>query len=98
MKEIMTIEKLAHKVAEELNAYVTEDNYENFAELKLSQWWDWSDIKSEINSIITEYANEEYKKGNFCDFYMYDDHTYVHIGSKDIPWREFKKMVFAEVK
>ena len=89
----MTFEMLAKLVAEDFQKTMDENGFDTFADMKFTYDWEWADIKDEIAYTITAIGNELNEP-----MYMYDDRTYVQIGIKAIPWREFKKLVFSIVK
>ena len=99
----MRIKEIAKVVANTFNEYIKEDGLENFKELRNNNDWDASDIKSEIESIVTIYLNKEYDNGNNIGIMMMDDCSMINDKDKADPDRyctygQFKKMVMAEVK
>lgn len=94
----MTFEKLAVYVANDFRKTMQEEGFTTFAEMKKCYMWDADDIKTEIYDIITEYAKEQYSKGEYSDFWMWDDMTAVQIGWDDMAWKDFKRLIFKDLK
>lgn len=89
----MTFTTLASKIAEDFNRSVVEEGFENFKEMKNSYDWEPEDIRTEIEYMVKEYGENDH-------FAMMDDGSLIQF-TNDWPtmsYREFKKMVFAQVK
>ena len=93
---ISTVEDLAAAVRAEFVKYIHDDGFRSFAEMRRSYDWEWTDVKIETNSIINELALAAYKNGEFCNFWLSDDLTFIQV-DRDIYWKDFKKMVFANL-
>lgn len=95
----MTFELLADKVADDFKATMDEWGFGTFAEMRRSFDWEPREIKEEVSSIIDGIASEEYHVNhNTESIWMSDDLTFIQIGFDVMPWREFKKLVFANLK
>lgn len=94
----MTFEELVNYVISDFQKTMQEEGFTTFAEMKKCYMWDADDIKSEVYSIITDLSNEQHKKGEYSDFFMWDDMTAVRIGWDDMSWKNFKKLIFSCLK
>ena len=94
----MTFEKLAEMVRMDFKTTMEQEGFETFADMKRCYCWEAADIKDEVNIIIAELANTAYKNKEFSNFYMADDNSFIQIGvCEDMSWRDFKKLVFANL-
>ena len=94
----MTFEKLAKLVAEDFQRTMDEEGFETFNEMKKCYDWEAQDIKEEVESIISELNKRAYEE-NGETFYMSDDYTFIQIGIIDeMSWRDFKKLIFGNLK
>ena len=86
----MTVKQAAAYVAEQFNKDVKENGFEDFKEMKTTYWWDAKDIRAEIDYMVT----------HDCDGVLFLDSTVENFYDVHdaVSYREFKKMVFAEVK
>ena len=91
----MTFKELAQKIAEDFNRQIEEEGFENFKEMRSVYDWEPEDIRDEIEYMIKEYGEDDH-------FATLDDGSIIQFtGDWDEPtmsYREFKKLVFAEVK
>lgn len=94
----MTFDELAKKVADCFKSTMDEEGFETFDEMRRCYCWEAIDIKEEVDAIIREISADEYEAGNKQDIWMWDDLTHVVIGWDDMLWRDFKKLVFANLK
>lgn len=94
---MITFELLAKMLADEFKQDMADHGFESFEDMRRSYDWDWAEIKEEINRMITSYANKAYDSGEYSYFFMFDDYSYVQIGVHDMPWKEFKKLLLAEL-
>jgi hypothetical protein len=94
----MTFEELAKVVADEFRKDLEEGEFEDFEDMRRCYGWSARDVKDEVSAIITSCANDRYDAGKDGDFFMYDDGSMVVIGWEDMTWREFKKLVFKDLK
>lgn len=87
--KVKSFEEAAAIVAAEFVKTMKDDGFTSFKEMKQSYWWDASDIRSEIDDILTSDVE---------NVYMYDDGSTVQFGiSEDMSYRDFKKMVMKEI-
>lgn len=89
---IKTFEDLAKYVASDLHSTLVQEGFKTVSEMMECYWWSASDLKDEVSEIIREAA----EAGSDC--WMWDDLTHVQIGIEDMPWREFKKLIFEHVR
>ena len=76
-----------------------EGNFETFKEMKECYCWEADDIKNEVDYSISTWANDLWKADHDDgNFFMWDDRSHIQIGSEDMPWREFKKLIFKDLK
>ena len=91
----MTFKELAQKIAEDFNRQIEEEGFENFKEMRSVYDWEPEDIRDEIEYMIKEYGEDDH-------FATLDDGSIIQFtGDLEEPtmsYREFKKLVFAEVK
>ena len=90
----MTIKEVAKKIAEDFNNAVIEDGFENFKEMKRCYDWDATDIRNEIDAMLSCYK---------VGIMMLDDGTIVNVldvfdPEYEISYGKFKKMIFENVK
>ena len=90
----MTFEQLAQEVAKDFNEVIREQGFGTFARMKKSYCWDAQDVKEEVEETISALASKRYNGGEFADFWMADDFSFVQIGFDDMSWCEFKKLLF----
>lgn len=90
----MTFEELARKVAGEFRKDMKEVGYETFEDMRRSYDWEWADVKEEVSYLIDEIA----KATGDSYLWMADDHTFIQNASGDISWKEFKKLLLANLK
>ena len=94
----MTFEKLAEMVRADFKATMEKEGFETFADMKRCYCWEAADIKDEVNTIITDLARQAYKNGEKAHFFMADDNSFIQIDiCEDMSWRDFKKLVFANL-
>lgn len=94
----MTFEILAKLVADDFRNTMEEEGFETFQEMKKCYMWDAQDIRDEIVYIVTELSNE-YWENHRESFSISDDGSFLEIGiSKDMDYKEFKALVFSNLK
>lgn len=54
----MTFEELAQIVADYFNGIMEEQDFEDFDEMRQCYWWDFNDIKDEVDSTIRIETND----------------------------------------
>lgn len=103
----MTIKELANVIAAEFNKAVIEAECKNFKEMRSLYDWDASDIRAEIDSMVTDLLNkdyDEYVESNgsyegYTGISIYDDGSlYDMKNNEEMTYGQFKKLVFANVK
>lgn len=96
---MITFQDLAGMVRKEIMQDMKEDGFETFKEMKDCYWWEAADVKGYVSDIVTEIGNDLYDKNVTPDaIFMSDDHTLICIGPvRDMYWKDFKKMVFANL-
>ena len=95
----MSIKELAIKIAGEFNDDIKEAGCTTFKEMKSLYGWDSSDIRSEIEYMVNRMDWGEGVTSGCCFF----DNVICNVSnSKDpddeISYRDFKKLVFMNVK
>lgn len=88
MVHITSFAQAADIVAEEFLQTMTDEGFNTFREMQKCYWWETSDIKEEIS----------YTLESKTDAWMFDDGSYVQFGAEDMPYSEFKKLVFQNLK
>ena len=98
MEKGITFEKLAKLVADDFQKTMDEEGFETFLEMKRCYMWEAQDIREEVESIISELSKKAWEE-NGETFFMSDDYTFIQIGiCEEMSWRDFKKLVFANLK
>ncbi len=103
----MTFKVLTQLVSDEFNRAVKEGGFDNFKEMKRCYDWEASDIRGEVDYIVTDLLNKEYdtyveKNGSnagYISIVQYDDGTlYDMVNNEEMTYGQFKKAVFANVR
>ena len=89
----MTFEMLAKMVADDFRETMNDEGFDSFEQMCKCYAWEWADVKDEVDAIITEIARREH-----LELWMSDDQTFIQLGLDDISWRDFKRMMLAELK
>lgn len=93
----MTIKELARLVSDDFQKTMNEEGFETFNEMRRCYCWETQDIKEEVSSIINEISAKVWEERKETVF-MYDDYSTVIADGEDMSWRDFKKLIFENLK
>lgn len=88
MINLTSFSQAAVIVADEFLQTMQDGGFNTFREMQECYWWEASDIREEISYILESKT----------DAYVFDDGSYVQFGIDDMPYGEFKKLVFQKLK
>lgn len=89
----LQFDTLAGHVANVFAAYMRDDGYATFSEMRKAQRWSTEDIKDECEWIIDDLS----RKVNQA-VYMTDDHDDICIGGDLMGWNEWSKLLYKKIR
>lgn len=94
----ITIEELAKRIGEELTHDYKEYDYESLEDMMRNQDLTWKEMKDEVYYMVKHYANEEdYLVWMNDDYSIETQDEYLRVVDT-MGWREFKKLILANVQ